>query len=242
MNITRQTTVGEVAKSVPTSIPVLQRYGIDFCCGGHKPLAEACQEKGVLVDQLLADVEQAQQPAARIAEQDWSSAPLSDLVQHILDRHHAYLHSELPRLEQLLAKVVAVHGEKHPESLQPLARLYAGLTNELRDHMGKEENILFPLIQQMEQAGAKGMRAGSPGMSISSPIRVMEMEHESAGNALQQMRQLTSNYQAPEDGCQSYRALFDGLDKLEADLHVHIHLENNILFPRALELEAALVS
>ncbi|OFW23794.1 MAG: iron-sulfur cluster repair di-iron protein [Acidobacteria bacterium RIFCSPLOWO2_02_FULL_59_13] len=242
MTITSKTTVGEIAKTIPTSVAVFQRHGIDFCCGGNKPLEEACQEKGVSVDQIVSEVDKTRQPAGGATARDWNSASLSELIQHILDTHHAYLHSEMPRLEQMLAKVIAAHGEKHPESLQPLARLYAGLTTELWNHMGKEENILFPLIQQMEQASQGGRRAGPTGMSIESPIRVMEMEHESAGSALEQMRQVTDGYQVPADGCATYRALLEGLERLEADLHVHIHLENNILFPRALELETALVS
>ena len=242
MTITSKTTVGDIAKTIPTSIAVFQRHGIDFCCGGNKPLDEACQEKGVSVDQVVSEVDKTRQPTGGAAERDWNSASLSELIPYILDTHHAYLISEMPRLEQLLAKVVAVHGEKHPESLQPLARLYAGLKNELTGHMWKEENILFPAIRQMEQAPQGGMQAGPRGMSVSDPIYVMEMEHESAGNALAQMRQVTSDYQVPEDGCMSYRALLEGLERLEADLHVHIHLENNILFPRAEEMETALVS
>ena len=234
MTIGAQKTVSEVATSFPGSIRVFEQYGIDFCCGGSKPLAEACQEKGVSVEQLLTEVEKAQKLPGNASSRDWSTATLSDLVQHILEKHHAYLRSELPRLEQMLAKVLQAHGERHGDSLQPLSKFYAGLAKELSDHMWKEENILFPLIQQMEQTQS------SAGMSPSPPIQMMQMEHESAGNALRQMREVTGNYQVPEDGCQTYRALLDGLRTLEADLHEHIHLENNILFPRALDLEATL--
>ena len=240
MAITGETTLSEVAKSLPASIRVFERYGIDFCCGGAQPLAEACQEKGVTVEQLLAEVEKVQQAPESASARDWSAATLSELIQHILDKHHTYLHAELPRLEQMLGKVIEAHGEKHGDSLQPLGQLYAGLIKELQDHMWKEENILFPFIQRMEQVGGTGEPMGPGCASVTAPIGVMEMEHESAGGALRQMREGAGKYQVPEDGCQTYRALLEGLERLEADLHEHIHLENNILFPGALELEEAL--
>ncbi len=233
--ITDNTTVGEVAGSVPASVRVFQQFGIDFCCGGGKTLAEACSDKGVPLDQLLAGVTSAQQSPATSATKDWSSAKLENLIDHILAKHHAFLRAEFPRLGAMLAKVIEVHGQKHPESLLPLGRLYSGLRKELEEHMWKEENILFPLIRQLEQA-EKTPGAMRPGMPVGGPIDVMQMEHESAGEALRKMREVSSGFQAPADGCATYRALFDGFREFEADLHEHIHLENNILFPRALEL------
>lgn len=233
--ITENTKVGELASSVPASVRVFQQYGIDFCCGGGKTLAEACGEKGIPVEGVLAGVETAQRDPDASVEKDWNSATLAQLIDHILEKHHAFLKAEFPRLGVLLAKVIEAHGANHPESLRPLGRLYAGLRQELEQHMGKEENILFPLIQQLEQAHANGGQR-IPAMPVDGPINVMEMEHESAGEALRQMRQVTSDYQVPADGCSTYRALLDGLRDMEADLHEHIHLENNILFPRALEL------
>jgi regulator of cell morphogenesis and NO signaling len=235
ITITDQTTVGEVAGSVPASVRVFQQFGIDFCCGGGKSLAEVCTDKGVPLEQVLAGVRNAQQTPVSAATRDWNSATLAELIDHILAKHHAFLRSEFPRLGTMLAKVIEVHGQKHPESLQPLGRLYSGLRRELEEHMWKEENILFPLIKQLEEAH-RTPGAILPGMPVGGPIDVMEMEHESAGNALRKMREVTSQYQAPSDGCATYRALFDGFREFEADLHEHIHLENNILFPRALEL------
>ena len=232
--ITDKTTVSEVARAFPGSVRVFQQYGIDFCCGGAKQLGEACREKGVPLEGFLAGVENAL--SAEVPDtSDWSTATLSQLIDHILAKHHAYLRAEFPRLAGMLAKVIAVHGERHPELRHPLGDLYAGLQRELEGHMWKEENVLFPLIKRMEQGQGAGEER-TQGMPVGGPIRMMEMEHESAGNALRQMRQVTSNYQAPEDACNTYRALFDGLNTLEADLHQHIHLENNILFPRAIEL------
>lgn len=233
--ITENTTVGELASSIPASIRVLQQYAIDFCCGGGKTLAKACQDKGIPVEGVLAGIENAQRGPNPSQERDWESATLTQLIDHILDKHHAFLKIELPRLSAMLAKVIEVHGANHPESLRPLGRLYAGLRQELEQHMAKEENILFPLIKQLEQAHASGL-GRIPAMPVDGPISVMEMEHESAGEALRQMRQVTSDYQVPADGCTTYRALLGGLKEMEADLHQHIHLENNILFPRALKL------
>lgn len=232
--ITENTTVGEVASSFPKSIPLFQQAGIDFCCGGNKTLRDVCREKGLAVESFIAGVAQAHQSADNTADRDWSSATLSELLDHILAKHHAYLWNEMPKISTMLAKVIEVHGKNHSESLQPLGRFYSGLRRELEEHMWKEENILFPLIRQMEQA-SQSSRA-MPGMPVGGPIHMMEYEHESAGNALRQMRKVTDEYRLPEDACATYRALFDGLKEMEADLHQHIHLENNILFPRALEL------
>jgi regulator of cell morphogenesis and NO signaling len=234
--ITENSTVGEVASSFPTSIPLFQQAGIDFCCGGNKKLAEVCRDKGLSLEALIAGVAQSQLPAESAGNRDWSSATLSDLIDHILAKHHAYLYNEMPRLAATLSKVTQVHGKNHGESLQSLGRYYSGLMRELEQHMAKEENILFPLIRQLEQAGSRssGVR---PGMPVGGPIHMMEYEHEAAGNALREMRKATDDYRLPDDACATYRALFDGLKAMEADLHQHIHLENNILFPRALELE-----
>lgn len=232
--VSEQTTVGEVASTVPASVRVFQEFGIDFCCGGGKTLIEACREKGVSVEQVLAAVQKAEQRPHAQADADWKSESLTRLIDHILEKHHAYLHTELPRLGNMVARVIEVHGPQHADSLHPLGNIYAQLRRELEEHMWKEENILFPLIKRMEAAydGA----SDRPLMPVDGPIRMMEIEHEAAGNALQEMRQVTAGYQAPEDACNTYRALFHGLQELEADLHQHIHLENNILFPRALEL------
>ena len=234
-SITENSTVGEVASSFPASIPVFQHAGIDFCCGGNKTLGDVCKDKGLSVESLIAGVAQAQQPAESTGEKDWSAVSLAELIDHILAKHHAYLRTEMPRLAGMLAKVIQVHGKNHGESLNPLGRTYAGLHRELEEHMWKEENILFPLIRQMEQVSKQS--GVMPGMPVGGPIHMMEYEHESAGNALREMRRLTEDYRVPDDGCITYKALFDGLKAMEADLHQHIHLENNILFPRALELE-----
>jgi regulator of cell morphogenesis and NO signaling len=172
---------------------------------------------------------------------DWGAAPLSALIDHILDKHHSYLREELPRLAQMAGKVVETHRERHGDSLIPLEGTLLELKNELESHMWKEEMVLFPLIRTLEaaeQAGAKPPPAHCG--SVNNPIGVMEKEHEGAKRALDEMRRLTAEYALPEDACDTYGAFFSELRGFEADMHGHIHLEDDILFPRAAKLEASL--
>jgi regulator of cell morphogenesis and NO signaling len=229
-------TIGEIARENPASVRVFEKYSIDYCCGGKISFAEACQARGILPEDLQDELDEV--TAARPGlDRDWTTAPLGLLIDHIVGTHHAYLKSGLPRLQGWLDKVLAAHGATHGETLMPLARVFAGLRAEMEAHMGKEEMVLFPMIKGMESGGQSASHCGS----INNPIRVMEHEHDSAGRALEAIRRITGNYTPPQDGCNTYRALFHGLLELEADLHQHIHLENNILFPRAAELERALV-
>lgn len=240
MPIAIDTTVGEIAAENPAAVRIFEKLNIDYCCGGKRPLGEVCREKGLTTEQVAAELAQATRPAE---DRNWAAAPLSELAGHIVARHHGYLRAELPALEVRLLKVLSVHGPHHGDSLFPLRETLAGLHSELSAHMMKEEMILFPLIQRMEEARdrAAGLPAAHCG-SIRNPIMVMEFEHDSAANALREMRRLTNDYTPPADACTTYRALLKGLEELEADLHLHIHLENNILFPRAAELEARLAA
>ncbi len=174
---------------------------------------------------------QADQPEHRI----WLTAPLTELCDHIEQTHHAFLHEQLPFITELLNKVVAAHGEHHPE-LADVRDTFRALREELEPHMFKEERILFPAIRKLETAGVP---LSMPFGSVQNPIGVMEDEHAVAGEALRRMRMLTDDYQIPDDACGAYRGLLEILPRLESDLHEHIHKENNILFPRAIELERA---
>ena len=234
--ITPSTTVGQLVAERPSRARVFERFGIDYCCGGKKALGEVCAAQGLDTQQIVAALREADQQSAATDEADWTDATLSELIANILDKHHAYLRRELPRLTEIVAKVHTVHGERHPE-LAEVRQTYDGLRAELEAHMMKEEQILFPLIQGMESS--QTLEAAHCG-SVQNPIRVMEHEHDSAGAALARMRKLTDGFTPPEDGCNTYRAMLDGLAELESDLHLHIHKENNILFPRATELEATL--
>ena len=224
-------TVREYAVEIPQSVRVFEKLGIDYCCGGGKSLSEACAQIKVPVEQVLSSLSAIVTPELNGAS-DWKQAPLSDLVDHIVTKHHAYVKQELPRLDLLLNKVAGKHAEKHPE-LKRVLIVFGTMRDELNSHLLKEEQILFPYIKQIESNGQRRAMFGS----VRNPIHMMEIEHDSAGEALRELRQITNQFTAPEEGCFSYKTLYQGLVEFEADLHQHIHLENNILFPRAIELE-----
>lgn len=216
---------------------LFDRLGIDYCCGGGRPLAEACTQQGLDVQDVLREIESglAQPPDARAI--DWSKAAMSDLIDHIIRVHHEPLRAELDRLAGLLEKVLKAHGARHPELAQ-LQEVFLEFESDLTLHMLKEEKVLFPMIKRLETVQVVPT---FPFESVHNPALVMEHEHREAGDALERMRQLTSGFRAPDDACVSFRALLAGLAEMEADLHRHVHKENNILFPRARRAEAALL-
>lgn len=231
-------TVRQIALEQPTSIRVFERYGIDYCCGGRKPLSEACAARSLEVDAVIAALEDAASHPGKPAE-NGSEKSLSGLCAHIVVVHHAYVKRELPRLTALAAKVVNRHGETHLE-LPVIQATLARLAEELTQHLAKEEMVLFPYISKLEQAQAAGgpKPQGCFG-TVSNPIAMMTQEHDDAGLLLEVIRSKSANYTPPEEACPTYRAFYDGMREFEQDLHRHIHLENNILFPRAIELETA---
>jgi regulator of cell morphogenesis and NO signaling len=240
MMITSRKTVGEIAAEMPAAVKVFKKYNIDYCCGGKLSLEEVCAAHGIAQEEMMGELEQALGPRA-VDGRNWASTGLRDLATHIVATHHEYLKRELPELAEMMAKVRQAHGEKHSGVLTPLQQVFLDLRAELESHMMKEEMVLFPLIERMEAARKAG--AGLPPAhcgSVNNPIRVMEHEHDSAGQALAEMRRLTGDYTVPSDACNTFRALYHGFQEMEADLHQHIHLENNILFPRASRLEADL--
>ncbi len=231
MNITEQTTVAAIAAALPSSVRVFQRHGIDFCCGGKRPLAQACAEHGL----SFADLTHAIESAAATPVQndtDWSRAPLRELITHIVARYHDRLREELPRIEAMAAKVAQVHGDR-AHRLRRLEAIVTELSVDLQTHMRKEEVVLFPAIAAMESGARK------PSAALAAPISVMEDDHDRAGELLAERRTLTDGDAAPEWACGTFRALYDGLAELESDMHVHVHLENNVLFPRSLHLTVA---
>ena len=227
------TTVGQLVTERPARARIFESLGIDYCCGGKKPLAQAIAEKG-LDEKAILGVLDAFDDASPVAEKNWGEASLSELADHIEATHHAYLKTELPRLEFLVNKVANRHGPHNPKLIE-LARIFGIFKAELESHMHKEEVILFPICRELETAtGPRQFHCGS----VQNPIRVMIHEHDDAGEALGRMRELTDNYTAPTDACNTYRALFDSLKQLEQDMHRHVHKENSILFPRAVSAEA----
>jgi regulator of cell morphogenesis and NO signaling len=233
-------TVRELAVENPHATRVFEKFGIDYCCGGQKPLSEACATAKISVDEVLTGLEQAEMQAAETARQrDWQTESISTLVSHIVGTHHAYIKEEVPRIYQLGAKVVSVHGENHPE-LADVLKLFGELGQDLFSHLAKEEQVLFPYLTQTEHAVKTGETAPPSCFgTVQNPVRMMMMEHDAAGDALRELRTITSNYVAPADACTSYKTLYQAIEAFEKDLHQHIHLENNILFPRALEMEVA---
>ncbi len=235
--LTLDSPVGDWVSQHPRTSRTFEALRIDYCCGGRTPLEQACRERELDPEQVLGELEQTLQRRDEAPVTDWLNVPLAALCDHIEQTHHAYLRSELPRLATMISKVVNAHGERHPE-LPDVQRAFSALAAELVPHMAKEEQVLFPAIRQLEQSGAV---PSFPFGTVANPIHIMEQEHENAGDALSQLRTLTSDFAVPEGACNTYRAMLDGLHELELDMHQHIHKEDNILFPRAIGLEVARV-
>ncbi len=228
-------TVGEIVTRRPALSRIFENVGIDYCCGGKKSLEEACKEKQLDPNEILNQLTGAETTGkADAPELDIAGMTLTELADHIEKTHHAYLRSELPRLDALTEKVASVHGGKEPR-LPELRNTFVALAQELSSHMMKEEQILFPMVRTLEASEtAPTFHCGS----LANPIRQMEQEHDQAGSGLERHRELTDGFKAPEWACNTYRAMLDALAHLERDLHQHINKENNVLFPRALEMEA----
>ena len=237
MTISTTKTVGEIAAEMPNATREFEKLGIDYCCGGSRTLGDVCAEANISVEEVLAQLEKNAKVATPSEVNDWKSQPIADLITHITTPHHAFVQQECPRLEALAAKVAGVHGKNHPEILS-VQEVFSALAEELRVHLMKEEMVLFPFIVRMEEAVIQNepVLPSSFG-SVQNPVSMMEHEHDSAGNALRAMRQASCGYTAPGDACISFQTLYKALADFEADLHQHIHLENNILFPRAIAME-----
>jgi regulator of cell morphogenesis and NO signaling len=236
MELHSNSKVGEIAAASMAAVRVFEDFGIDYCCGGAQSIKEACRARGVDPEALLEVVRKTMVSAAP-ASQDWKAESLGALIGHIVSVHHEYLKLELPRIQKRLDVVYAAHRERDAATLAPLPEIFFLMKDELELHMHKEERMLFPAIEKSERAAKSGCLPPFPFGSLANPIRVMLAEHESAGASLGQVRAITKNYELPSHACQTYRALFKGFEALERDLHMHIHLENNILFPRALALQ-----
>jgi regulator of cell morphogenesis and NO signaling len=228
-------TVGDLVRQSPTRARVFEQLNIDYCCGGKVSLARACEKRGIDTGEVLKQLEV--NDAINSAEDlvDADAMSLIELAEHIEETHHAYLREELPRLEFMTEKVSRVHGDKEPRLLR-VREAFVALKAELEPHMMKEERVLFPIIRELEASASRPeFHCGS----VANPIRQMEHEHDQAGDALAIIREATDDFLPPEWACNTYRAMLDSLEKLEADMHQHVHKENNVLFPKAIELEAA---
>ncbi len=234
MQLIDERTVRDLASTNPAAARIFEMFGIDYCCGGEKSLAQACSAANVNVGEVVAALKE---PGPAETDRDWQTETLAALAKYIVEKHHGYIRREIPRLVALLAKVVQVHGLNHAE-LRNIELSFQALSGELSNHLLKEERMLFPYIEQLEIAAKNACRP-TPSIfgTVRNPVRMMVMEHDMAGELLHNIRGLTNGYHIPEDACMSFQTLYRGLSEFEVDLHQHIHLENNILFPRAIALE-----
>jgi regulator of cell morphogenesis and NO signaling len=239
MSFTTQNTLAEIVKTDFRSARIFENYNLDFCCKGNRALAEACIEKKLNADEILSEVTKI--CSDKTEKIDFSKPETEELAHHILNTHHVFVKRMLPVILAHSQKVKEVHGSKHPEVLE-IADIFEMIHNELSAHLIKEERMLFPAILQMAELDKTNSRMDiSPFGSIQNPINVMEREHIEAGDGFYRIRELSNNYNPPEDACTTYKVLCKELNEFEQDLHTHIHLENNILFPLAVELEKKLM-
>ena len=224
------TPLGDLVSAHPGLARDLERMGLDYCCGGQRQLGDACVDAGLDVATVVADLRSS---AGTEAPPKWAGLGPSEMVDHLEAVHHAYLREELPRLTALAEKVTSVHGDRHSE-LAGVKTSLAALRADLEPHLDREEQVLFPMIRRLSAAEEP---QSFPCGSIENPISVMLRDHDRAGELLARLSELTSGYSVPDDGCASYQAFYDGLAELEADTHLHVHKENNLLFPAVLVLE-----
>jgi regulator of cell morphogenesis and NO signaling len=241
MNAIIEKTVREIAIDNPASVRVFETFGIDYCCGANRNLNDACTRANVPLDKVLDLLEKAGKVHPSDDAQAWNDSKLSVLADHIVATHHGYVRRETPRIMALLAKVIGKHGPARPE-IKEIEELFNAVTQELSTHMLKEEQVLFPYIAEMELAVLNG-QPPPPAFfgSVAKPIANMLADHDDAGALLSRMRELSNGYEPPANSCPTFRALYQGLHEYERDLHQHVHLENNILFTRAVEMENVVV-
>lgn len=230
---TTHTTLADIVTARPSLARVLEARGLDYCCGGSTTLQDACATQQLDAEALLADLTAIVTGAVDETAPEWASMGVAELVDHLESTHHQFLWSELPRLSALAEKVLSVHGQRHPE-LNGIAARYATLREDLEPHLTKEERVLFPMVRELATASTTPT---FPCGSLRNPMSVLLAEHDTVGELLAQLRNLTNGYRTPTDGCASYAALFTGFRELEADTHLHVHKENNLLFPAVVALE-----
>ncbi len=236
LNLDSNQTVGDLVRQNPNRARVFEKLKIDYCCGGKLPLSQVCEKRGLdasMVLQQIATMDAAVESQDLI---DVDAMTLSELADHVEATHHAFLREELPRLDFMTERVATVHGDRD-HRLQIVRDAFVALNTELVPHMMKEERVLFPLIRQLEASSAPQVfHCGS----IANPIRQMELEHDHSGRELAILSESTDGYVPPDWACNTYRAMLDSLRRLEADMHQHVHKENNVLFPKAIQLERSL--
>lgn len=229
-------TVGEIASSVPAAIRIFESWKIDYCCGGSRSIGDACASVGKTVDELIAAIDAAPS-APEGAAVDWDSKDLVSIAKHICDYYHRYTREELATLESLAAKVYGVHGERNPE-LEEVEALVRALATDMLPHMLKEEQVLFPYVEELEEAARESRMPPTPFFgTVKNPVQMMMMEHDRVGELLARLRAVTRSYTLPPSACFSYTQLYGRLVEFEKLTHEHVHIENNVYFPRAVGLE-----
>jgi len=229
-------TLSEIVKGNFHTATVFEKYNLDFCCNGGRTLSDACTEKGIIPENVKKEIESfmSDRPNGAANPDNWE---IDFLISYIINTHHSYVGKMLPVISAHTQKIAAVHGNNHPETIR-IAEIFSEVNSEMRHHMMKEERILFPHIDLLYKSSRNGDMKDRPYFgTIKNPIAMMEHEHQSAGDGLLEIRELTDNYALPEDACETYRITFKELREFEEDLHKHVHLENNILFPRAIKME-----
>jgi len=238
MDISKATTVAEVALAYPGTTRIFEDLGIDYCCNGNLTISQACEAANLVLDDVLHSLDEVRTSLGKSSDApDWQTEPLTSLAVHIVDTHHFFTKMEVSRLTKLVTRVCERHSENHPE-LTRIQELFQELKNDLVPHMLKEEQVLFPYVARLEESAEKGEDAPIPFFgSVRHPVQAMQAEHDRAGELLKNIRRTANDFTVPDDACISYRTLYQALQEFETDLHQHIHLENNILFPRAIEFE-----
>jgi regulator of cell morphogenesis and NO signaling len=236
-------TIREIALEMPVTTRIFEEFKIDYCCGGRKPFAEACANAGIEPKMVLEKIERVLESFGNSHEFDYLEVKTaSELIDYILEKHHVFTKKEIVRLTDLMEKVFRRHGQQHAELFE-LKETFQLLCDDLIEHMRKEEMVLFPFVKTLEVSIAGNLAVAPPHFrTVRNPVRVMMQEHDTAGDLLRKMREISSDYLLPEGACPSFTGLYFGLQDLEKDLHQHIHLENNILFHRAVELEQKVLS
>lgn len=231
-------TLSEIVKNNFKAAAVFEKYNLDFCCKGNKFLSAACVEKGVDESEILSELQRIKTyQNSSINYEEWS---LDFLIDYIVNTHHSYVRRMIPIISEHVNKIATVHGQNHPE-LKEIARIFSVVYKDLKQHMMKEEEILFPHIKYLVKSKANGTKIESPYFgTVQNPIRLMESEHQNAGDELFEIRRLSNSYKVPEDACNTFSVTFQELKEFEEDLHKHVHLENSILFPKSIQLEAEL--
>lgn len=235
MNIEQELIVSDVVASNIKSAHIFKKYGIDFCCGGGISIEKACEKKNINMNSLLDDLKNLDDKV--LPSQNFNNWELDFLIDYIVNTHHVYVTESLDLINAYAAKVSKVHGLGHPPVIK-IHNLFTQVTDELAVHMQKEELILFPYIKQLVSSKKEmSMAIPAPFGSVLNPVLMMEQEHEFVGNILKEIAYLSNNYNPPEWACNTFKALYAKLDEFEQDLHIHVHLENNILFPKSIKLE-----